>query len=83
MDRRSLLLGVGAALAAPAVVRAESLMKVATVRRDVSITGNCRFFAEAPSYLSWSSLHVTHGTYYLRDDGVYQLTVEGGMTRIT
>lgn len=33
MNRRRLLLGAGAALAAPAIVRAESLMKIAQLRR--------------------------------------------------
>lgn len=32
MHRRSMLLGLGAAIAAPAIVRAESLMKVVAVR---------------------------------------------------
>lgn len=34
MERRSFLLGLGATLAAPAIVRAESLMKVAKLRQD-------------------------------------------------
>lgn len=34
-NRRSFLLGIGAALAAPAIVRAESLMKVAVLRETV------------------------------------------------
>lgn len=34
-DRRSFLLGFGAILAAPAVVRAESLMRVAALRSSV------------------------------------------------
>lgn len=33
MKRRSLLLGLGAALAAPAIVRAESIMRVASLRQ--------------------------------------------------
>lgn len=36
MDRRALLLGMGAALAAPAIVKAESLMKIAAVRSAAS-----------------------------------------------
>lgn len=36
MNRRSLLLGLGAALAAPAIVKAENLMKIAAVRQAVS-----------------------------------------------
>jgi len=39
MNRRSLFLGVAAALAAPAVVRAESLMKVAALRADNRVGG--------------------------------------------
>ena len=35
-NRRSFLLGIGAALAAPAVVRAESLMKIAVLRESVA-----------------------------------------------
>jgi hypothetical protein len=37
MNRRSLLLGLGAALAAPAIVKAENLMKIAAVRQDILI----------------------------------------------
>lgn len=33
--RRGFLIGIGAALAAPAIVRAESLMKVAALRESV------------------------------------------------
>lgn len=35
MNRRSLLLGIGAALAAPAIVRAESLMKLWVPPRNI------------------------------------------------
>lgn len=35
MKRRSLLLGLGVVLASPAIVRAESLMRVASLRRSV------------------------------------------------
>ena len=35
MNRRSLLLGLGAALAAPAIVKAENLMKIAALREDI------------------------------------------------
>lgn len=35
-DRRSFLLGLGAALAAPAVVRADSLMKIAMLRQSLN-----------------------------------------------
>lgn len=35
MKRRSLLLGLGAALAAPAVVKAENLMRVASLRQSL------------------------------------------------
>ena len=35
MHRRGLLLGLGAALAMPAIVKAESLMKVAALRSEV------------------------------------------------
>lgn len=38
MNRRSLILGIGATLAAPAIVRAESLMKIAAVRQTVPMT---------------------------------------------
>lgn len=34
ISRRGFLLGLGAALAAPAVVRAESLMKIAVLRKE-------------------------------------------------
>lgn len=37
MNRRSLLLGLGAALAAPAIVKAESLMKIAALREDIVV----------------------------------------------
>ncbi len=37
MNRRSLLLGFGATLAAPAVVRAESLMKIIVPKRDLIV----------------------------------------------
>ena len=36
MNRRGLLLGLGAALAAPAIVRAESLMQIAVLRETVT-----------------------------------------------
>lgn len=36
MNRRSLLLGIGAAIAAPAVVRADSIMKIAVLRDSVA-----------------------------------------------
>ena len=39
MDRRSLLLGFGSLLAAPAIVRAESIMKVAALRASIPISG--------------------------------------------
>ena len=35
MNRRSLLIGIGSALAAPAIVKAENLMKIAAVRQSV------------------------------------------------
>lgn len=35
-NRRSFLLGIGAALAAPAIVRAESIMKVAVLRESLT-----------------------------------------------
>lgn len=37
MDRRSVLVGIVAALAAPAIVKADSLMKIASVRRIVEL----------------------------------------------
>ncbi len=38
MNRRSLLLGLGATLAAPSIVKAESLMKIAAVRQPIMLT---------------------------------------------
>lgn len=35
-SRRAFLLGIGAALAAPAIVKAESLMKIAAMRESVA-----------------------------------------------
>lgn len=35
-SRRGFLIGIGAALGAPAIVRAESLMKIAAVRRSLN-----------------------------------------------
>lgn len=37
MNRRSLLLGLGSALAAPAIVKAENLMKIAALREDIVV----------------------------------------------
>jgi hypothetical protein len=47
MKRRSLLLGFGAALAAPAVVRAESLMKVASLRSGANATATANWLLHA------------------------------------
>jgi hypothetical protein len=35
-SRRSFLIGIGAALAAPAIVRADSLMKIAVLRKSLN-----------------------------------------------
>lgn len=42
-NRRAFLLGLGSALAAPAVVKAESLMRIAALRESVNLN-TIRFF---------------------------------------
>lgn len=48
IDRRGFLLGLGAALAAPAVVRAENIMRVAVLRKSASLPWQADAFAKSP-----------------------------------
>jgi hypothetical protein len=69
MNRRSLLLGLGAVLGAPAVVRAESLMKIAVLRETVGGTD------------SFITITVPHGQcYWIGNSGVMTAHVIEGAT---
>jgi hypothetical protein len=69
MNRRSLLVGLGAVLGAPAVVRAESLMKIAVLRETVGGTA------------SFITITVPHGQcYWIGNSGVMTAHVLEGAT---
>lgn len=61
-SRRGFLLGLGAALAAPAVVRAESLMKIAALRQQLNEASLLEFIASErilvvePAFIDFSAV---------------------------
>lgn len=66
MNRRGLMLGFGALLAAPAIVRAESLMKIAQLRATIE-----------PSMAMFGGY-----VFYLASDGLYMFDTANGISRL-
>lgn len=81
MKRRALLVGIAAALAAPAVVRAESLMKIAALRSDVASLNEATLLLEAmeriellePLPVNFSSL--VGFRIFHRDGAIFKLPI--------
>lgn len=65
MDKRSFLLGFGALLAAPAIVRADSLMKIAKLRASVDSVGIVSFGSQV-FFLAADGFYTFHGADGLR-----------------
>lgn len=70
--RRGFLIGIGAALAAPAIVKAESLMKIAVLRRPLSERTITELFMTLEGQLSINPTRLVMGTAWqaiLVEDG--------------
>jgi len=81
MNRRSLLLGMGAVLAAPAVVKAESLMKTARLREDVR-GSILELYRNSASPATGDLAQFNGQTFWLSNDGFYAMSHISDLQRI-
>ncbi len=81
-SRRSFLLGLGTVLAAPALVRAESVMRIAALRKSVDTifipSGRFSVITLPPIPLGYSFHFVAHDPVRMIQDGKLLAQLEAG-----